>query len=363
MNVKGADFSFYDGAAIPYTTLDWKQYTWDFAFIKVSEGVVADPLFAKQWAAARGRTYRSAYHFFHPAVDPKLSVERTLALFNGDLGELPLAFDLEVTDGWSGPEIMVQAKSWLAWYEQDTGVRPIVYSSPNFLNNVVKAGQYPWLSYYKLWLASYPFDLMNPDTARDAIIHDILFGLRTIAFPAPPAPFKRVSFYQWTSRGKPEDVPGYYLGNGHKLAVDLDLYNGSFDDMVKEFDVSVELEPIEPPASSDEGDSMRGKVLVNLNIRSGPSTTFAVLAQLAPNDVVEATANPNGWWKLSKITRGTQNIPLPAVECYAYEGDNVGYIQTLSTAPDPAPVIPAEVFLGWTMPDGTEVRRDYVLKA
>jgi hypothetical protein len=238
---KGADFSIWDGGVPPYHLLAWDQYTWDFAFIKCSEGLYVDPLFKEQWAAARGRAIRGAYHFFHPIVDPKTSAAKTIDILGGDLGELPIALDLEVTDGY--PDTLDRAKSWLAWYEQWTGIRPIIYSSPNFLDNVVGAWQHPWLSGYKLWLAQYPFDNMSPDTVRDQVIHDVLYQVRPLAFPIPPVPFQTVNFLQWTSRGKPEDVPGYYLGSGHKLAVDLIFYPGSRDELLMEFDIDTTPTP------------------------------------------------------------------------------------------------------------------------
>ena len=185
--IKGADLSKWDGGADHDKTLDWTAYTWDFAFIKVSEGLVIDPLFKPQWAAARGNTIRGGYHYFHPVVDPKQAAAKTIEYMDGDLGELPLMFDLESTDGRS--DTLDRAKSYLSWYEQWTGVRPLVYSGPDFLTNILKAGsRAPWLINYKLCLAEYPFDRMSPVSARDAQIHRILTEQMLIANPPPPAP-------------------------------------------------------------------------------------------------------------------------------------------------------------------------------
>jgi hypothetical protein len=244
--IDGADFSKWDGGGIPYHTLNWEAYHWPFAFIKVSEGYMMDPLFMQQWEVAKGKTIRGPYHYFRPSVDPKLSADRTIDFLNNDPGELPLMFDLETTDGW--PDTLERARSWLAWYEQWTGIRPIIYSSPNFLTNIVKASNHPWLSHYKLVLAQYLWDEVDPDSVRDQIIHDVLYRVRSFLFPAPPFPFQRVSFCQWTAKGKPEDVPGYYLGSGHKLAVDLIFYQGNKQDMSFEFDIG-DLPPATVPIS------------------------------------------------------------------------------------------------------------------
>jgi GH25 family lysozyme M1 (1,4-beta-N-acetylmuramidase) len=72
--VPGIDVSTWDGDPAHVRTLDWCAYTWPFVFIKASESTVPDPLFRKQWAAARTHTLRGAYHFFRPITKHKLHV-------------------------------------------------------------------------------------------------------------------------------------------------------------------------------------------------------------------------------------------------------------------------------------------------
>ena len=246
--VKGIDVSKWDGGSIPYTPLNWDMYTWDFAFIKVSEGWVIDPLFVKQWQAAKNKTIRGPYHFFRPSEDPKISVSNTLNFMAGDLGELPMALDLESIDGRG--DTGARARVWVEEYENKTNKQPIIYSSPNFLNNILKASQFAWLADYKLWLAEYYYDLMSPDASRDQRIRDVLAGKIDPVYPRTVAPFTlRMPFWQWTSRLKPEDVPGYYMGPGHKLAVDGIFYQGTRQEFEAEFKVSG---PIVTPPGGDE---------------------------------------------------------------------------------------------------------------
>lgn len=322
---KGGDYSLWDGGADHDRPLTWSLHTWDFAFIKVSEGLVPDPLFRIQWAAACGHIHRGPYHFFRPGQDPKASALKTLEILDGDRGELPIALDLEVTDGLPAAEVAARAKTWLSWYEQESGIRPIVYSSLYFLRDIVKATLHPWLESYRLWLAQYPFDKMEPATARDQRIADVLDGSYVPTFPAAPAPFRRVSFWQWSALGKPEQVPGYYMGPGYKKEIDLNFYNGSRELMTAEF----RLKQFPTPTPLPEGDIMQGQVLVTLNIRRTSDTTQTPIGQLQPGDIVEASSRTNGWWRLTKITRGV-NVPLPAAECYAFEGATSGYIKLLS---------------------------------
>lgn len=90
-----------------------------------------------------------------------------------------------------------------------------------------------------------------------------------------------------------------------------------------------------------------GTTKVTLNVRPGPSQN-PVLFQLKPGDKVEASEIKDGWWKLSKVIRGSNTLALPAQACFAYEGENNGYItldRTEDTPPtDPSPT-PAYVFI------------------
>lgn len=323
----GIDVSYYDGHGAPYIVTDWASYTWPFVFIKVSEGMFIDALFMRQWAAARGKVLRSAYHFFRPSVDPRLSAMKTVEYLRreNDLGELPLAFDLEDDDGMSN--VLDRAKSWLSWYEAITGIRPIIYSSPGFLNKV-KAASYPFLANYKLWLSSWPFDVMEPDAAREKRIADVISGAYVPSWPSAPAPFRRASFWQWTAQGKPEQVPGYYTGSRGKKEIDLNFYNGTLEELKAEFNVSTET-PTDPPTG--ETPMLYGEVLVDLNIRKTADTTSAPIGLVKKGDRVEGHAEIRGWWSLVKITRAGQLIPLPAVPCYAYEGTTNGYIKVVES--------------------------------
>jgi len=235
MYLPGIDTSLWDAGPKPFMNImNWAQYPWHYAFIKVGEGTFIDPAFLRQWTAAKGHIYRGAYHFFRPAVDPKTSVARTIEYLGGDLGELPLALDLEVTDGRA--DVLDRAKSWMAWYEARTGVRPILYTSPSFLTENF-AYRYTYLKSFKLWLAQYYYDKWEPAAVRDAKIERVLAGQDIPSCPKPPAPFERVSFWQWTALLKPHQIGGYYMGSDGKKEIDGIFYLGTLTDLVAEFNL------------------------------------------------------------------------------------------------------------------------------
>lgn len=218
MNSLGADFSKWDARPVDYSLAREKI---DFVFIKASEGTVEDSLFRAQWGAAEGWVLRSAYHFFRPSVDPVLSARKLVDIMGSDRGDIPVALDLEVTDGRS--DTLPRARVWLLEYEAKTGIRPIVYSSPNFLNSE-DARLFPWLREYPLWLAQYYYDNLSNEL-RSTWLDRILSGAVTPNYPAAVLPWTRSpEFWQFTAIGRPRDIPGYYTGTGSKLEIDLNFY-------------------------------------------------------------------------------------------------------------------------------------------
>lgn len=210
--------------------LDWTKAVMDFIVVKVSEGIVEDKLFKPQWNAARGNTLRAAYHFFRPSVDPTVAAKKMLDILGHDLGEMPTVLDLETTDGRT--DTLDRAKTWCAVVEEETGLKPIIYSTIPFMkeNGSTKktlglVWKHAWLKDTTFWLAQYPYDLW-PDEMRDARIENIMNGDFFVEMPSvdilPPL---KTQIWQWTARGKPEQVAGYYDGFGGKKAIDFNFAN------------------------------------------------------------------------------------------------------------------------------------------
>ena len=156
--VPGIDVSHYQ------EVIDWPTVATSgdaFAFAKASEdGSVADIYFADNWSAMRGAgILRGAYHFFHPATDAAAQADyflKRLANANGDTtqlapGDLPVALDLEVSDGVAPGDIIAAAGAWLVAVEQATGRKPIVYTYVDFWKTTL--GNPQDLAGYPLWIS------------------------------------------------------------------------------------------------------------------------------------------------------------------------------------------------------------------
>jgi GH25 family lysozyme M1 (1,4-beta-N-acetylmuramidase) len=285
---KGIDVAYYDRG------LNWSRYDWDFAYIKVSEGLVVDSEFKTHWQAAKGNTYRGGYHFARHFTDAKQSALKCIEYMGGDIGELPLWYDMEeISDSPSTLRaIAAYAKSWLSWYEQETGVRPMIYTAQNVLYALLAAADISWMSNYKLCLAQYRYDNLSVET-RTRVLHQILIGGIAYSFPLAPSPFKSVTMVQWTGKGHPADVPGYYTGTGGKLAVDFDFYNGDKNLFMQEFGLqplgdSPSIPPTQPPTDTGEPQMERWQITWDngARLRSGPSIENSGGAILPDNAIV-----------------------------------------------------------------------------
>lgn len=222
----GIDLSFWD-----LRPLEWRSASeaLSFAFIKISQGISGDSLYRAQWAAAEGWVLRGIYHMLDPEDDLDSSVDNTLEIYKSVTpGELPPALDLELGNVRTE---LPRARRWLERWRNKTGVRPIIYTGMGFLNLEQEKPENRWLSEYPLWLSQYPYDNMSEDARRDRL-NQIMRGDFLLPYPTARRPWVTPpDWYQWTGKGDPASIPGYYAGIWGKKAVDLNFYNGTEEDL------------------------------------------------------------------------------------------------------------------------------------
>jgi lysozyme len=250
---------------------------------------------------------RGCYHFFRRAFDPVKQAEHFCRVIYPHVLDDDLLFlDVEETG-------TTAAQMW-AWLECVRGHYPrnilMIYSSAQYMNPIpMTAGERAYFTKIPIWVAGYPTFPDYWDEPPLGYIPD-----RTKWGP--------VWMWQYSAHGAITGIHG---------DVDLNWLHPTLIDLLGEV-----TPPTEPP--TEPGAIMQGKVLVNLYIRPTASTQFTPVGQLAPNDIVEG-AVAAGWWKLSKWTRGGVVMTLPRLECYAYQGDNSGYIQTVTVPPVTPPAV------------------------
>ncbi len=198
----GIDVSHYDG------TITWssvKGGNYQFAYMKCTEGTTFfDPTFTTNWTnSGTAGVIHGAYHFFHPMDDPVAQADYMVQKCGiPQAGDLPLALDLEVTDGQSGATVKQTTEAFLQEIVNKTGTMPIVYTSASFINGL-GAGNAPNIGGYPLWVAHW-----NPPSGC----------------PSLPPEWTDWTIWQSSSTGT---VPGIMGMNN----VDIDQFNGTLSDL------------------------------------------------------------------------------------------------------------------------------------
>lgn len=150
---QGIDVSSHSG------TVDWNAILGadiGFALLKATEGVdLQDSAFADHWQAAKeAGIIRGAYHFYVTEDDPEEQAKFFIENVTLEPGDLVPVVDIEMIGHNTSAGLAGRLKTWLSRIEQHYGVKPIIYTSPNFWNQHLndEFGEYP------LWVAEYEVD-------------------------------------------------------------------------------------------------------------------------------------------------------------------------------------------------------------
>jgi len=198
----GIDVSYHQGA------IDWGQVASSgkrFAFVRATAGsLTADSAYAsnRSGTLAAGLAVGS-YHFANPDTAPNdAGNEASWFLRNATIapGDLVPVLDLEVSNGLDSASLATWAQTWLSQVSAATGVRPIIYTNPNFwTTSMADTDWFARNGYSVLWIA-------NWTTAPQP------------AVPAGNWGGNGWTFWQLSSTGTVPGISG---------AVDLDRFNGS----------------------------------------------------------------------------------------------------------------------------------------
>jgi GH25 family lysozyme M1 (1,4-beta-N-acetylmuramidase) len=204
--LEGLDVSVYQG------TIDWAKVKGagkKFAIIRASAGsLTADTQYANNRAGARANGIPfAAYHYANPdttstkTVVQDATLEANWFLQNATpaSGDMIPALDMEVTNGLSVSDMQTWVSTWLQLVSSATGVKPMIYTSPNFWSTSMGNTQmYAQSGYTVLWIAHWT-------SASQPTV------------PASNWGGHGWTFWQYTSSGTVNGISG---------SVDLDRYNG-----------------------------------------------------------------------------------------------------------------------------------------
>jgi GH25 family lysozyme M1 (1,4-beta-N-acetylmuramidase) len=198
--LEGFDVSQWQG------TINWSRVASSgkgFVVIRASAGsLTADSNYsANRKGAATAGLPMAAYHYANPdrATNDALNeASWFLSLATPAHGDLLPALDLEVSNGLSTTELQTWVSTWLQRVTSVVGIRPMIYTSPNFWKTYMgDTASYAQAGYKIVWVAHW--------------------GVSSPTVPAQNWGGNGWTFWQYTSSGTVTGISG---------PVDLDRYNG-----------------------------------------------------------------------------------------------------------------------------------------
>ena len=197
---KGIDVSKWQA------TVDWAKVAADgvkFGVARTSDGTTYDDAyFTANWKGMKSNgIIRGAYQFFRPDQDPVAQAKFMISKLNkaGGLqsGDLPPVLDLEKNGGLSASNVVKAVDKWIAYIEQNTGRRPIIYTGSYFWDASAATTKY---KSYPLWTAHYT----------------------SATCPLVPNAWSKWAIWQYSSKGSVKGVSG---------SCDMNRFNGTVSDI------------------------------------------------------------------------------------------------------------------------------------
>lgn len=297
MTVLGIDISKWDGN---WDAARSKAAGAAFVFIKASQGVTSDPLFAVNWQKAKDAgLLRGAYHYLDTALPGRDQADFFANLIASDRGEFPPVVDFEENSpGLTAARTSAQLRDFVNQLKSH-GYTPTIYTSASYWQEYGDKNS-DWAQ-YPLWLADYNNTLS----------------------PAAPAPWTRWTFWQYSTKESGETYGTESYG------VDGNRYTGTVEELlafaginkevaetadtlgmnqrltsVEQRMTAVELRLSALGLTQPVSQSVSAPVSYAtcsaqaLNVRSGPGASYPVIGWLSSGQSVRVLERQNGWARL-----------------------------------------------------------------
>ena len=244
MRTLGVDVSHWEGS------IDWKLAapTIGFAYYKCTDGVrhVDQQFYANRQGCQESGLAHAPYHLYQPSLDPLAQAD----FFIRTAGKAYLRYivDVEVAERHEG--ITQKLLSILQRVEQQTGIKPTIYTSTGYWNEFLQPHP-QWVAEYELIVAHY------------TLAH----------IPTLPVGWNTWRIWQfndhWSFRGCNEWADGNW-------------FNGSHEECQSWFG-----NPTCPPAQTYRSDLRFRSLFDNLHMRQFPNMKSKVVGSLGRGEVVE----------------------------------------------------------------------------
>jgi len=298
MTVLGIDISKWDGN---WDAARTKAAGVEFAFIKASQGIHSDPLFAANWQKSKAAgLLRGAYHYLDTALPGRDQADYFANLLASDRGELPPVVDFEeITPNLTAARATAQLRDFVTQLKTH-GYTPTIYTSASYWQAYGEKNS-EWAA-CPLWLADYTNTLS----------------------PGAPAPWTAWTFWQYSEKASGETYGTESYG------VDVNRYTGTAEELLAFAGVKKEVaESADSAGLSQRLSSLEQRVTVveqrlatlgvtspstassasapvsyatcsaqALNVRSGPGASYPVIGWLSGGQSVRVLERQNGWARL-----------------------------------------------------------------
>lgn len=209
-----SDVGFYES---PIDFVKMKSAGVVATIVRVGQNIWKDPKFNVNWNDSKvAGLYRGSYWFYDSRVSPITQAEIWAEMLDGDYGELPLFADFEERyngeyKGSNNLKIFIEEIKRLIPNKE-----VMIYSGYYWMKENISSSYFNYFKQYSLWLADYDSE------------------------PMVPEPFDKWEIWQFDDKGS---GTVYGCGGG---AVDLNYFNGNFEEFKKRFNLKdIGASPIE----------------------------------------------------------------------------------------------------------------------
>ena len=194
----------------------------DFVFIRAAYGLSKDKKFDQHSASIENVPVRGAYQFLRSNQTWKSQADKMITMC-GD-GFDVLILDLERYGNQRSLSFVTGVKMWLDYVADKTGTPTMLYTNPATYQEYLIPYNQHWMNNYPLWVAQYPYYGW----------HDNLTNVYSGSWnPRLPAGHKDWLLWQFSAdgnrKGNENGIPGW------RADVDLNVFNGTKDDLLRYF--------------------------------------------------------------------------------------------------------------------------------
>ena len=294
-----------------YDTSYWETVP-DFALIKprpllaitkATEGeTLKDPRFDQYMSDIQADgIHDGAFHFFRANQSVTKQVQNFVSVVKPHIQPDTILI-LDIEESVNGKPLATASMMW-AWFEAVRSAYPFnpqwLYGREELLNQIpMTDAEAAYFRQIPVWTAGYPYD-------------NVIDSINTVpqAYIPNPAKYGPVWLWQYSDRAVVEGIQGKVDVNW--MSPELIQWLG--DDVIP------------APDEGEKPSMLKGKVIRNVNVRENATTSSADVGDLFVGQIVTASDDAAGWWKILEVDSSTRFYGKWAAQFY----NGIKYIEPI----------------------------------